>query len=260
MGIFSAGNSHNSLIDALPPLEDIANLRSGRNPREGYQRGAGLRYFGLGEKIQAEPDFREAEALALGRTIVALPRLMNLYLLIRFFLPRIGPGHIIEFGSYRGGSALFMAKLAQRHLPGVQVYALDTFQGMPETDKTVDAHNAKDFDGPDLVEMEAVRVRNRLDNLHLIRGLFQETAPELLAKAKTIALAHIDCDIYSAVAFAWDAVKPHMTPGGYVVFDDATECTCLGATEAVERLAVARDGLFSEQIDPHFVFRYPPLS
>ena len=43
--------------------------------------------------------------------------------------------------------------------------------------------------------------------------------------------------------------------GGYVVFDDATVSSCIGATEAVEDLLIRRDGLNSEQIYPHFVFR-----
>jgi hypothetical protein len=46
-----------------------------------------------------------------------------------------------------------------------------------------------------------------------------------------------------------------MIPGGYLVFDDATVSSCLGATEAVEDLLIRRDGLNSEQIFPHFVFR-----
>jgi hypothetical protein len=49
-----------------------------------------------------------------------------------------------------------------------------------------------------------------------------------------------------------------MVPGGYIVFDDATKATCLGVTEDVEEI-VERYGLRSEQVDPHFVFRYPPL-
>jgi hypothetical protein len=46
-----------------------------------------------------------------------------------------------------------------------------------------------------------------------------------------------------------------MVPGGYLVFDDATVSSCLGATEAVEQILIRRDGLSSEQIFPHFVFR-----
>ncbi|MGD0002035.1 MAG: hypothetical protein ABSE21_18210, partial [Bryobacteraceae bacterium] len=70
-----------------------------------------------------------------------------------------------------------------------------------------------------------------------------------------VLLAHIDCDIQSAVAYAYDAVKPRMAEGGYIVFDDAHSPSCLGATEAVEDLVIRRDGLSCEQIAPHFVFR-----
>lgn len=245
--------------DFLPAFSEVAAVRHGRSPREGYQRGVGLKYQGLGEKIQQQPDFDQAGMLTWGRTVVTLPRLMNLYLLIRFYLSRLDFGHIIEFGSYRGGSAMFMASLAKKHLPGAQVYALDTFAGMPPTDASIDAHKSGDFSNTDLAELEAFRAYHNLDNLHFIKGTFEETAPSLL-RDKPIALAHIDCDIYSACAFAWDAVKPRMVPEGYVVFDDATEASCIGATEAIEALVVRRDGLVSEQIDPHFVFRYPPLA
>lgn len=45
-----------------------------------------------------------------------------------------------------------------------------------------------------------------------------------------------------------------MAGGGYVVCDDATMSTCLGATQVVEEMI--RDyGLRCEQIYPHFVFR-----
>jgi len=50
-------------------------------------------------------------------------------------------------------------------------------------------------------------------------------------------------------------VKPAMASGGYLVFDDATTSSCIGATEAVENLLIRRDALSSEQIYPHYVFR-----
>jgi len=46
-----------------------------------------------------------------------------------------------------------------------------------------------------------------------------------------------------------------MVPGGYIVFDDATTSSCIGATAVVEDDVIRRDGLNSEQIFPHFVFR-----
>jgi hypothetical protein len=243
----------------LPEFTDMSRAnRHGRNPFEGYQRGSGLKFRGLAEKVMGEPDFQEAFALAQSRSIVGGTRLINLYLLIRFYLPRLEHGHIIEFGSYRAGSAMMMANLAARYLPGVQVYALDTYAGMPQTDKAIDGHNAGDFADTDYEEVLNAKVAAGLDNLHLVRGLFADTTPGVLAECMTIALAHIDCDIYQPALEAWRAVKPVMVPGGYVVFDDATEASCLGATEAVEEIIHA-ENLRSEQIDPHFVFRYPPL-
>ena len=90
-----------------------------------------------------------------------------------------------------------------------------------------------------------------------MKGLFADTAPAVLKEAGSLAMVHIDCDIYDAVKVSYDLSKPHMVPMGYYVFDDATVSSCIGAAEAVEELVIQRDGLFSEQIFPHFVFRKP---
>jgi hypothetical protein len=45
-----------------------------------------------------------------------------------------------------------------------------------------------------------------------------------------------------------------MTPGGYVINDDATEPTCPGATQAVEEMIRERN-VSIEQVWPHIVVR-----
>jgi hypothetical protein len=181
---------------------------------------------------------------------------MNLFLLITRFLPSLPFGHIIEYGSYRGGSAFFFGILARKYLPGVRVFALDTFEGMPETDGTVDAHRPGDFAGTSDKEVVSARDQLGLDNVEIVKGLFEHTAPRMLEQAKPIALAHIDCDIYEAVKYSYRISKPYMVPMGYYVFDDATSASCIGATEAVEEAVVQNDGLLSEQVFPHHVFRH----
>lgn len=240
----------------LPELQGLAQgIRKGRNIYEGYQRGWGLQFGGLYDKVLADPLYREALKLAKGRTILAELNRMNIFLILRFFLGRAQRGHIIEFGSYRGGNAIFMARVARELHPGVKVYALDSFAGMPATDKTVDAHNEGDFADVDLDELRAYVARIGLDNLEFAKGYFEDTAAGVLERAGSIALAHIDCDILPSVRYSYEAVKPHMADGGYLVFDDATVSSCIGATEVVEDLLIRRDGLHSEQIFPHFVFR-----
>lgn len=235
-----------------------AGVRKGRSPKEGFDRGFGLEFGDLRERIEADPDYRAAMALAEGRTVVWVERLKNLFLIITRCLPMLRPGHIVEFGSYRCGSAFFLGSLAAKYLPGTIVYALDTFAGMPDTDPSVDLHNAGDFQA-DFDEAIAARRRFGLDNVRLIKGVFADTAPAVLAEAGQVRLAHIDCDIYDAVRYAYDVSKPVMVPGGYFVFDDSTTSSCPGATEAVEEAVIRRDGLLSEQIWPHHVFRAPGL-
>ena len=240
----------------LPELKGMnLGLRNYRNVYEGYQRGWGLQFGGLKEKVLTDNLYQEAFAVANDRTIMSEENRMNIYLLLRFFLGKIPFGHIVEYGSYRGGSAIFMAYVAQKLYPGMKVYALDSFEGMPQTDKDVDAHNAGDFSDVDIESLQARVDELKLDNLILVKGLFENTNDDVMRSAGKISLAHIDCDIAPAVKYSYEAVRPFLVDGGYMVFDDATVSSCIGATEVVEDLLIRRDGLNSEQIWPHFVFR-----
>ncbi len=225
----------------------------GRVPKEGYQRGWGLQFGDLASRIAAETLYQDAAAASQDRSIMSDEKRMNLYVIMTRFLPRLSVKHIIEFGSYRGGNALFMARVMKHVDPEAVIFALDTYRGMPDTDKTIDAHSAGDFGDSSLIDFEQAIERAGLSNIRPIQGLFQDTFPRL-AQHCTFALAHIDADIYSAVKFAQDAVWPHMTEGGYVVYDDADVSSCLGATQAAEELIMDRR-IHSEQVWPHFVFR-----
>jgi Macrocin-O-methyltransferase (TylF) len=251
----------------LPDRKDFVGLarwHKGRDVLAGYQRGWGLEFgansmhaeFHLADHIRADPIYRRAMEIGAGRSVMWEPRLMNLYLLVRFFLDELPAGDIIEFGSFRGGGVLFLASVLREIRSNRKVFSLDTFAGMPATNKQVDMHNAGDFAAVDLEELKIHATTNGLDNLVFVKGLFEETAPAVI-RGRAFALAHIDCDIESAVRYSYDAIKPAMVKGGYIVFDDATTSSCIGATEAVEELVIRRDGLHSEQIWPHFVFRSP---
>lgn len=244
-------------ITALPSVHVRNEIRQGRNPFEGYQRSLGLGLPSTAVKIKTDPDFQEARELAGARTIVSEDNLANIFMLMKFFVPRLEFGHITEFGSFKGGSAIFMGALAQMYLPNVQVLAFDTFAGMPPTDKTVDYHNPGDFQEVNLEELRQYVDQIGLKNLKFIQGTFEETASPSLKEIRRVSLCHIDCDIRSAIQSAYDSTKPHMVPGGYWVFDDPLLATCLGATEAVEDLLIRRDGLNAEQVFPHLVFREP---
>lgn len=244
-------------ISDLPTVAVEKAIRRGRNPYEGYQRGIGIAFQNLGLKIEQDEHFRRARDLAGDRTIVNPANLWNIFLILKFYAPRLSRGHIVEFGSYKGGSAIFMSALAQSFLPDAQVFAFDTFAGMPATDDKVDYHRSGDFRDVDLNALRQYAEVQGLHHLHFIRGRFEDTAGSTLSRVGKISFCHIDCDIRAAVECAYESAKPYMVPGGYWVFDDPLVATCLGAAEAVEDLLIRRDGLNSEQICPHYVFREP---
>jgi len=195
--------------------------------------------------------------LAGNRTILGDAVLGNIFLIIKFYLPRLARANIVEFGSYMGGSAIFMAALTHKFLPECKVFSFDTFSGMPPTDTRVDHHQAGAFAGVDLAELRRYIGIINMNNLVLVRGDFADTAAPTLQQIGSVSFCHIDCDIRSAIECAYDTTKPHMVSGGYWIFDDPMVSDCLGAAEVMEDLLIRRDGLNSEQVFPHYVFRQP---
>lgn len=235
----------------------------GRAIRLGHVRGWGIEYGSLKDEIQAQPEFVEAMTLARTRGSLLTPaKLMNLYLLIRFGLPQLEQGDIVEFGSYKGGSAIFMASLLRSFGSRAKVYALDTYAGMPETDALRDLHRKGDFIDTSLDEFRAEIAKQKLgDFVEPVQGVFDATFDGLMQRSGgRIALAHVDCDIYEGVRYAINASKPHMVNEGYIVFDDPLHGSCLGAMQAIEETLLHEDRLFAEQMYPHPVYRYPPVA
>jgi Macrocin-O-methyltransferase (TylF) len=245
-------NNHGASISAMSgdPL-------NGRNLKDGYIRGCGLQFGNIANLCAADPLFVRAYALTKGRTAVTDNNLLNLFLLIKFYLPRLPPGDIAEFGSFRGGSAIFMAVVAQELCPGTKVYGFDSFAGMPPTDARRDAHKAGDFGETSVQEIRLFAENSGVRNLELIQGMFEESIPRELPSIGPLRLSHIDCDLYDGVMASYEGSRTKMVPGGYIVFDDPLVSSCLGAFEAIENLVIRRDGLCAEQVFPHLVYRAP---
>lgn len=236
-------------------------LDRGRAIELGHLRGWGLEYGSLVAEISRQPDYIQALKQAHSRGSLLTPaKLMNLYLLIRLGLPQLEAGDIVEFGSYKGGSAMLMASLLRSSGSRAKVFALDTYAGMPPTDAVRDLHSAGDFIDTKLEDFQRAIDDNKLgDWLQPVKGVFTDSVPGLLSSGRKIALAHVDCDIYEGVKYAVTASRPHMVRDGYLVFDDPLHGSCLGAMQAIEETLLHEDRLFAEQMFPHPVYRYPPI-
>jgi hypothetical protein len=243
---------HGARIAAMPDAPI-----GGRSLRDGYLRGCGLQFGNIRSLCEADPLFERAFNLVKDRCAVDVTSIMNLFVLIKFFLERLAPGHIAEFGSFRCGSAIFMAIVANELHPGTRVYAFDSFAGMPATDQQRDAHQPGDFSNVSIDEIREFAAQAGVRNLELVQGMFDETVPKVVPTIGPLRLVHIDCDLYDGVAASYEGSKPCLVPGGYIAFDDPLASSCLGAFEAVESLVVRRDGLHAEQVYPHLVYRKP---
>jgi hypothetical protein len=235
-------------------------LTKGRSTKDGYLRGCGIQFGNVISLCAADPLFARAYGLAKKRCLVTDHKLVNLFMLIKFFLPQLPAGHIAEFGSFHGGSAIFVAMVANELCPGTKVFAFDSFAGMPPTDRQRDVHHAGDFSEASVDEVRQFARNAGVHNLEFVKGMFEDTIPTVVPSIGRLRLSHIDCDLFDAVAASYDGSRPQMVPGGYIVFDDPLESSCMGALEAVENLVIRRDGLHAEQAFPHLVYRMPAQS
>lgn len=235
-------------------------VAQGRDIRAGHVRGCWLEFADLVQSTLArDPVFMDAIRAARARgSLLSDQKLGNLFLVLRYATPPDAP--VFEFGSYRGGSAVFMASILKSLGRTSRVYAFDTFEGMPPTDAVRDLHNEGDFRDADLQGLrDFISAHGLDDHLSLVQGRFDETLPGVLAQGVRPGILHIDCDIYEPVKYVIHACAPSMRDGGHIILDDPLHGSCLGAFDAVQEVLVREMALTAEQAYPHLVYRYPPL-
>lgn len=250
----------------LQTLLDRANypieMLGGRDIGAGHMRGWGLEYGELYEKhVATDPVFQAAFRAAQDRgSLLTLHKLANLYLIIRYAMAE-DAGDIYEFGSFSGGSAVFMGTVLKQLGRRAKVYAFDTFEGMPETDAVRDLHHKGDFTDTGYAQLlDYIASHGLGEHVETVKGVFSATLPGILARGGKVGLMHVDCDIYEPIKYVVRTCLPVMPNGTHVVFDDPLHGSCLGAFDAVQELLIRELALTAEQAYPHLVFRCPAIA
>jgi hypothetical protein len=137
----------------------------------------------------------------------------------------------IEVGSYKGGSAKFIAGALQATQTSPRFYVCDTFQGHAQVDAEIDGPNAaKGF-----TETSAEAVSEYLSGypfIELVVGDIMETSARLTESA--YGFVHIDVDVYPPTAFCLKYFSQRLAPGAWMIVDDYGVVTCPGAQKAVD--------------------------
>jgi len=123
-------------------------------------------------------------------------------------------GDIVEFGTYQGGTTVFMAKVLQHFNNPSKIFGFDTFSGFPPKKSSLDMFNDKKYQ---LTDFNTVQRYCSPYNIELIKGDICETC-EIL-KEKTLSFAFFDTDNYSATKKALETCYDLMITGGIFAFD-----------------------------------------
>ncbi|MFK7850339.1 MAG: TylF/MycF/NovP-related O-methyltransferase [Akkermansiaceae bacterium] len=122
---------------------------------------------------------------------------------------KVREGLILEFGVFRGITINQLAGI----FPERQINGFDSFLGLPEDWKGF-RQSDENFDRRGV--MPTVK-----SNVKLHQGWFEETLPVFMkAASEPVALAHVDCDIYSSTVTVLDCLAPNLVEGSIVVFDE----------------------------------------
>jgi hypothetical protein len=153
------------------------------------------------------------------------------------------PGHVAEFGTSSGRTAMTLAKamaeLGERYRPSDEVHGIgarklflfDSFEGFPKASLDIDLKApqiesgawgpgvAKDAPPAMLREMCACHLPT--DRIVISEGWYKDTMPRLDADTK-FAMIHIDCDLYESTMDVLDRLFSidAFSDGCAVYFDD----------------------------------------
>jgi O-methyltransferase len=142
-------------------------------------------------------------------------------------IPRDLPGDIIECGSFKGGSAVNLSRLAK--LTGRRLHLFDSFEGLPiprQMDREhlvlselqFHTYEAGAYAGSVSEVRENVRKYGVLGVCEFHKGLFSETLPGF---SRPLVFAYIDADLTSSVRDCLKYVWPLLQDGCYLFTDEA---------------------------------------
>lgn len=130
--------------------------------------------------------------------------------LLQYATQQLPEGVVVECGVFHGRSLRLLHQWTKRPCHG-----FDSFSGLPEAWSAQEPVGAYSTGG---------RMPEMPTGVELHPGWFEQTLPgfahQLRAQGQTIALLHVDCDLYSSSRTVLEHLMPLLAPGGVIVFDD----------------------------------------
>ena len=137
-------------------------------------------------------------------------------------------GDIIEFGCWKGGNLLFLAKVLYLHHPMTvkKVFGFDNFSGLPSASQE-DGDFAKlqegRYRGDEETLTAAIKLFELSGRVELVVGDALETIPQFAESnpEQLVSFAFLDFDLYEPTRVALDFIDSSLVDGGIILLDQA---------------------------------------
>lgn len=116
----------------------------------------------------------------------------------------------LEFGVFQGESMRTWSRLLQN--PASKLHGFDSFEGLPETWNAQHGRGTFSVDGA-VPQIDDSRVK-------FFKGWFNETLPLYTIPPHEQLFVNVDCDLYSSSKAVLDYLRPHLSVGAYLYFDE----------------------------------------
>ena len=177
------------------------------------------------------------------------------------------PGDFFEFGTWKGSTALFLAKMLDEIEPQTKrkIFVFDNFSGLPlptEDDGNFAKTQVGEYKG-DKESMEfLIDTFNLGHRIELIPGDATKTIPEFFNKniPYLISLAYFDFDLYEPTLIAWNHIKEHLLSGSIMVFDEGLDREqWLGEIKVVSQILKDKEFKLRIKAEPNNTSRMPEV-
>ncbi len=174
------------------------------------------------------------------------------------------PGHLAEFGTWKGSTTLLLAKLLDifdSNGPKL-IHVFDSFEGLTNFHETDGAAVTRsgEYSGSRLRLEECARLVAVEDSIEIIEGQIEQTLPEFMKLHPEIRYSFVYCDtdLYQATKVIFQQVWPALSLGGIITFDQWNMNEFPGEGVAVNQFLSEIAGSFEMFKPPHT--RQPTLA
>jgi len=146
------------------------------------------------------------------------------------------PGDFVECGVWKGGCIALLKYLNDFNNIKRNIYAYDTFQGLPEPgifDDKIDGRSSKNIwlnkniteGGWCKSELDEVKkniriVCNDLNKINFVKGKVEETLLIKKNLPQEISILRLDTDFYESTKIELEVLFPRLSKGGILIIDD----------------------------------------